>query len=91
VKITAISDTEVALNEPGGAVKLAKDKIATLDIISYTPLSDRNEYWAEECGFPPFCLLNASLWPRLLHIGLKMRVRLFDSALPEDDTPIECE
>lgn len=89
-ELAAFSDTSVTVSQRGGAVHLPTSQIATLSIISYTPLSDYNEYWAEECILPPVCLLNPSLWPRLLGYRLKIEVRLFDSSMPEQDDPLTC-
>jgi hypothetical protein len=86
-----VSEVDITMSQPRGHVKLKKSQISTVDIISYTPLSDGNEYWAEECGITPICVLNVGLWPRLLGFGPRMRVRLFDSSLPEDNTPVPCK
>jgi len=86
-RIMVISDSVVTV---GNAI-VRKSEISKLDILAYTPLSDSNEYWAEECAVTPICLLNASLWPRALGIGLRMRVRLYDASLPEDNGAVICK
>lgn len=90
-KITSLSNADVTLRQSGGALKLAKDRIATLSIISYTPLSYGNDYWAEECAWMPICMLDAGLWPRMLGYRLRMQVLLFDSSRPEEDSPVACK
>lgn len=90
-KIASLSNAAVTLSLPGGTVKLAKGRIATLSIISYTPLSYGNDYWAEECFLPPVCMLNVGLWPRVLGYHLRIQVLLYDSSQPEKDSPIACK
>lgn len=90
-KIVALSSTGVTLREAHGTAKLAKNRIATVSIISYTPLSPGNEYWAEECFLPPVCLLDVGLWPRVLGYHLRIAVLLYDSLRPEDDSTIVCK
>jgi hypothetical protein len=86
-----VSETDVTISQPGGFIKLKKSEISTEDIISYTPLSDGNEYWAEECGIKAICVMNIALWPRLLGSWLRMRVRLYDSSLPEENSSVACK
>jgi len=85
------SDSDITVGQANGSINIAKADVSTFDIVSYTPLSDKDEYWAEECGVLPICLLNVRLWPRSLGIGLRMHIRLYDSSLPEDNRPIACK
>jgi hypothetical protein len=86
-----VSETDITISQPRGLIKFKKSEISTVDIISYTPLSDGNEYWAEECGIKAICVMNIALWPRLLGFGLRMRVRLYDSSLPEENSSVACK
>jgi len=91
-EMIAVTDTDVTVRLLDKPVKLQKDQIAKVDMISYTPLSDKLDRWGEECdGNPLVCPMNPALWPRMLGLGLKVRVRLFDSTLPEDNAPVVCK
>jgi len=35
--------------------------------------------------------IDPTLWPYLLHIPPKIHVLLYDSSMPEDDSPVECK
>jgi hypothetical protein len=90
-KILSASDSDIAIGATDKSIKITKGDVSSVDIISYTPLSDHDEWWAEECSFLPICLLNTHLWPRTLGIGRRMRVRLYDSSLPEDNRSVTCK
>jgi len=88
-KIDRATDAELKLTVDKETVTLPKDEVATVKVISFAPLSESNEYWAQECAVWWVCVLNPALWPRLAGKGAKLRVTLFDSSLPEDNSP-EC-
>ena len=85
------SNSSVTLGEPGHVVTIQKCDVARVILIFYKPLSDGNEYWLQECGYVALCILNADLWPRLIGIGQTMHVRVYESSLPEDNTPQACK
>jgi len=73
----------------GKEVSLAKPEIARADFVQAKPLNDNQEFYWEELAAAR--IFDPALYPRLLHLGDKMQVRLYDSALPEDNSPIQCK
>lgn len=91
-KYTSVSDAEIALQDADGAHTIRKAEIATVDILVPAPLSEGNEYWASEmCDFAVICALNPAVWPLLLGRGTFIMVRLYDLALPEDNSTLTCK
>jgi hypothetical protein len=90
-KLLGVSGAEITIGQTEGKITIAKSDVSRVDIIGYTPLSDNDEYWVQECAVLPICVLNAHLWPRWVGIGRWMRVRLYDSSLPEDNHPVTCK
>jgi len=84
-----VSDTGVTLSQGRDSKNLAKSQISTLDIICLTPPSDLIEFCGEEVGV--LCILDPRTWPWVLRIHSRIRVRLFDSSLPEENTPLPCK
>ena len=85
------TDSVVTLEESGRSISIPKSNVTTVVLISDRPLSGGDEYWLQECAVPYICVLNAGLWPRWVGIGRTMHVRLYDSSMPEDNTPLACK
>jgi hypothetical protein len=84
--LSSISDTELQLEQASGRVAVAKADVAQVYYLRYKPLTDSEKYSAQEDFW-----IDPRLWPYYLHLVPKMRVRLYDSSLPEDNTPVRCE
>jgi len=65
-----------------------KTEISRVDYIRNKPLSETEEFHWEELAV--LRVFDPQLYPRLFHIRDKMPVRLYDSAMPEDNSPVEC-
>jgi len=84
--LSTISETELQLEQPGGKVDVAKADVAQVYYLRYKPLTDSEKYSAQEDFW-----IDPRLWPYYLHLVPKIPVRLYDSSLPEDNTPVHCE
>lgn len=85
-RVLATSDTQLELDQPGGKLTIAKSDIAQVYYLRYKPLTDSEKYSAQEDFW-----IDPRLWPYYLHLAPKIPVRLYDSSLPEDNTPVRCE
>jgi len=85
-QLVRVSETELELERPAGRLTIAKADIAQVYYLRYKPLTDSEKYSAQEDFW-----LDPRLWPYYLHLSVKIPVRLYDSSLPEEDTPLKCE
>ena len=84
-KCVEVSDTDIKLVEGSEFVEVAKVLVRQVYYIRERPMSSSAEYAAQEMA-----LVDPELWPRMLHMAPKISVLLYDSSLPEDDTPVPC-
>jgi hypothetical protein len=66
----------------------SKAQISTVDYLRLRPESDAFEYFAEEA--PEILFLNPEFYFRAAGLEGRIPVRLYDAALPEDDTQMKC-
>lgn len=85
-KLGAVGESQVTLTRSGREVKFSKSDIRRFYYVRSKPLSDSGAYAAQEAVF-----LDPELWPYLLRIPPKVRVLLYDSSVPEDNTPFHCK
>ena len=72
----------------GKETLIAKMEVSHVDYTRDRPLSDKQEFYWDELAM--LRIFDPVLYPRLFHVGDKMLVRLYDSAVPEDDSPVQC-
>lgn len=85
-RLSKISETQLELDRTGGKLEIAKADVAEVYHLRPKPLTDSEKYNAQEDFW-----IDPRLWPYLLHLVPRLPVRLYDSSLPEDNTPVRCE
>ena len=85
-KLLIVFETQLELDRTGGTLELAKQDIAQVYHLRPKPLTDSEKYSAQEDFW-----IDPRLWPYYLHLAPKVPVRLYDSSLVEDDTPVACQ
>jgi hypothetical protein len=89
-RLQRVTDSEITLADAFGKEStIAKTEVSRLAYIREKPLSDEQEYYWDELVM--FRIFDPLLYPRLFHLGDKIRVRLYDSSVPEDNSPLECK
>ncbi len=87
--LSQVTDRDITLVDAfGKETVFPKAGISRVDYIRDKPLSDTEEFHWEELAM--LRVFDPQLYPRLFHIEDTMRVRLFDSAMPEDNSSVEC-
>jgi hypothetical protein len=69
-------------------VKIPKHDISYVDYVRFKPVSEAHRYFAQEAAWGSF--LDPKAWQYLLRIDAVMSVRIYDSTLPEDNSPLGC-
>ena len=85
-RLSTISETQLELDGRSGKLEIAKADVAQVFNLRPKPLTDSEKYSAQEDFW-----VDPRLWPYYLHLVPRLPVRLYDSSLPEDDTPVRCE
>jgi hypothetical protein len=85
-RLSTISETKLELDRTGGKLEIAKADVAQVYHLRPKPLTDSEKYSAQEDFW-----IDSRLWPYYLHLVPGLPVRLYDSSLPEDNTPVRCE
>ena len=81
--------SEIVLRDSfGKETRVLRSEVSSVDYVREKPLSEAQEFYWQELGLGR--IFDPVLYPRVIHIGDTMRVRLYDRALPEDNTPIIC-
>jgi len=80
------SETQIELDRTGGKLELTQKDIAQVYHLRPKPLTDSEKYSAQEDFW-----IDPRLWPYYLHLAPKVPVRIYDSSLMEDDTPVACQ
>ena len=81
-----VCEKRVKLVHWNKTAEVTKGDVSQVYYIREAPLSAGAEYAAQEMVF-----FDPELWPYMLHIPPRIPVLLYDSSLPEDDTPVECK
>ena len=79
-------ETQIELDRTGGKLEIAKDDVAQVYHLRPKPLTDDEKYSAQEDFW-----IDPRLWPYYLNLVPRLPVRLYDSSLPDDNTPVRCE
>jgi len=82
-KLANVTDAQINLGKGTGQIRLAKDRISQLSYIRDKPWSEGHEYLARELFV--FEIFDPALW-----YSPKIRVRLYESSLPEDNSSTVC-
>jgi hypothetical protein len=85
-KLVSTSDAEMTLIQTTGNMKLIKEDIAQVYYVRYKPLSEGAEHSAQE-----MFVVDPRLWPHFFNISARFPVLLYDSSIPEDDSPVQCK
>ena len=80
------SETQLELDRIGGTLEFAKEDIVQVYHLRPKPLTDSEKYSAQEDFW-----IDPRLWPYYLKLVPRLPVRLYDSSLPDDNTPVRCE
>jgi hypothetical protein len=72
----------------GKETQVPKSAVSRVDYIQSKPLSDNQEFDWEELAM--LRIFDPALYPRLFHAGDTVRIRLYDRALTQDDSHLEC-
>src|SRR5260221_13422873 len=86
-KLLSASAKALTLESSGKTVDIGKDEVSTVSKISAMPLSDSATYVDQE--FAWMKIFDPQLWPSMLHESV-LSIRLYDTSLPEDSSPIVC-
>lgn len=78
--------TQIELDRTGGKLEIAKGDIAQVYHLRPKPLTDDEKYNAQEDFW-----IDPRLWPYYLNLVPRLPVLLYDSSLPDDNTPVRCE
>jgi hypothetical protein len=88
-RLQQVTDSGITLADAfGKETSMAKTEVSRVDYMRNRPLSDKQEFYWDELAM--LRIFDPALYPRLFHLGDTMPVRLYDSALPEDDSPAQC-
>jgi hypothetical protein len=85
-QLLTTSETQLELDRTGGALEFAKEDIVQVYHLRPKPLTDSEKYSAQEDFW-----IDPRLWPYYLKLVPRLPVRLYDSSLPDDNTPVRCE
>ncbi len=84
-----VSDDGIWLSASGESTKIPKDEIAQVYDVVPKPLTDGDEYAADELG--PMLIFDPDLYVYGLHLEHYVPVLLYDASKPEDNSPAQCE
>jgi hypothetical protein len=85
---TQALDTEIIIERSGKTTTLLKSNIAQLYFLTDRPASDSLDSVAQED--PGLAWLDPELWLYMAQKSNPIAVRLYDSSLPEDNSPVNC-
>jgi len=88
-KPVSTTGTTIVLTTLTATETLAKQDILTVDYVRQKPLTDGEEYIAQET---PFLLLFSPMsYVRAAGVSLKLDVRVYDASKPEDNSEVICK
>lgn len=73
----------------GQEISIPKAEVSHIEYITYKPLSDKQEFYWDELAMGR--IFDPVLYPRLFHLCDTIPVRLYDRAIPEDNSPVQCK
>jgi hypothetical protein len=82
------TDSEITIKRLGHSVGIPKDDVIQAYYVRFKPVSEAHKYYAQEAYGLQF--LDPKAWQYLLRIDALMSVLLYDSTLPEDNSPLSC-
>lgn len=82
----AATDGTVSLKRVGKTTVIAKGDVVEADYIRFKPLSDAHQYAIQELAWG--AIFDPKLWQYWLKLDALMSVRIYDSRLTEDCTPL---
>jgi hypothetical protein len=83
------SDSDLTVKRFGRAVTIAKKDIAQINYVRFKPVSESHRYLAQEA--PELEFLDPKWWQYLLRIDALQSIRIYDSTIPEDNSPLSCK
>jgi hypothetical protein len=84
-----VTETGIILrNSLGTETQIPKMEVSSVDYIRSKPLSDDQEFDWDELAM--LRIFDPVLYPRMFHLGDTFSVRLYDRAVPEDNSPVQC-
>jgi hypothetical protein len=88
--LSQVTESEITVADSFGKEStFSKKEISIVAHITDKPLSETEEFHWEELTM--LRIFDPQLYPRLFHIGDTMPVRLYDSAVLEDNSPVMCK
>lgn len=84
----SITGSELMRRGGGGPAPIPKTEISRIVYVRFKPLPASYEWMAQES--PILALFSPKTWQYALDINAMMSVPLYDSAMPEDDSPVIC-
>jgi|SRR5579862_8652082 len=81
---TGSTDSQLSVKRSKSAMDIAKTDIALVDYVRIKPAP------ANRLQEFPVELFDPRNWPFIFNVGVQLRVPLFDSTLPEDDSILQC-
>jgi hypothetical protein len=88
IKSPSVDETSITAEKTQSNTALAKKDIATVDYVRLMPTSDEMQALGEEA--PYLLLFDPQIWWRASGLSSKIRVRVYDAAMPEDDSELKC-
>ncbi len=86
--VIAITDSALSLSVMGRERSIPKSEAKTIDYVRQRPFTQNGDYlWREA---PELLIFSPDVWLRSAGVSPKLHVRLYDSALPEDDGTHPC-
>jgi hypothetical protein len=82
------SDSDLTIKRFGHTAKIPKQDITHVNYIRLKHVSWAHLYFAQEAAGLQF--LDPKVWQYLLRINALLSVPIYDSAIPEDDSPLSC-
>lgn len=87
-KPISITDTAAVLKTLTGTETLTKQDISTVDYVRQKPLTDGEEQLAQEA--PILLFFSPMSYVRAAGASVKLKVRLYDASLPENNSALTC-
>lgn len=85
-KIIQVTGVGLKFEDRNESTGLPKSAVSQVYYVREKPVSAGVAYSAQEMG-----IIDPRLWPYLFHIPPKIRVLLYDSSSPEEDSPTPCK
>ena len=86
--VISTSDSDLTIRRFGRTLRILKQDIAQVNYVRFKPVSEAHKYFAREAAGLQF--LDPKVWQYVLRIDALLSVRIYDSAIPEDNSPLSC-